>query len=612
MAMKHLTASEAVAQRDRMEVDVALATDHAVKRFLAKVVAASRSALRKPGPQLVASAIPAEPAPSDLTIPQANQWLTLGRASGWWSDTLDEVVEAVAGIWTAVYSEAGVEFPTNAGSSLDPAAPYLAKVRDRLVQGIRPPLPEAAFDMVRQETAWAISRGLSKGQLSTNIAKALSWDPERTHWQEQYDAASGAIDALLDPLGKPGSPVREAFKAHSPEVAALQQRMTAARLAMDRNESVWKTRATAIARTETTGAYAYAAINALAAEGVEKKVWVATEDGRTRPSHAAADGQSVLLGQPFRVGDAALQMPCDPSAPAGEVVNCVTGDTLIQWAGYRMPTVTRREFSGSLVELVLSTGDHLTCTPNHPVLSPFGYVPAQVIREGQYLLAAGQPPAPEVDHVPASIEELYRSAVETGQTRRVRGSAVDFHGDGTEAEVEIIRPDLSLPNEGEPPLPGQICKEALVRLSDREGTGSSSSAGNAPMFEGLGIDGWPTSGTVSRFGESLPLLEGHAGEAEPIRLGSGAYREPEFIEATHDGRTRYPEGLAHLEDAASLGVQLAKVVQVNVLTGDYVVYNLSTEGGWYIGNSIWQHNCRCTIIGDWDNEDERLAIEQGA
>lgn len=78
-------------------------------------------------------------APSDLSIPPTNEWMTLGKAAGWWSDASDEVVDAVSRVWQQAYEEQGVEYGRQAGSSLDPSADYITKVKDRLVRGIEPP-----------------------------------------------------------------------------------------------------------------------------------------------------------------------------------------------------------------------------------------------------------------------------------------------------------------------------------------------------------------------------------------------------------------------------------------------------------------------------------------
>ena len=52
------------------------------------------------------------------------------------------------------------------------------------------------------------------------------------------------------------------------------------------------------------------------------KTWQDTGDGRTRPEHAAADGQTVLIDQPFIVGGERLMYPGDPAGSAANTVQC--------------------------------------------------------------------------------------------------------------------------------------------------------------------------------------------------------------------------------------------------------------------------------------------------
>jgi uncharacterized protein with gpF-like domain len=57
-------------------------------------------------------------------------------------------------------------------------------------------------------------------------------------------------------------------------------------------------------------------------EGVTKKQFLATQDDRTRDSHAIADGQIVGIDEPFNVGGEELQYPGDPSGSADNLCNC--------------------------------------------------------------------------------------------------------------------------------------------------------------------------------------------------------------------------------------------------------------------------------------------------
>jgi hypothetical protein len=90
----------------------------------------------------------------------------------------------------------------------------------------------------------------------------------------------------------------------------------------------WPNRAVVIARTETIGALnagraeAFKVVGELEPDLELEKLWLATDDSRTRPTHNHAEGQRVPVGSPFIVGGAELQFPGDPFGPAQEVIQC--------------------------------------------------------------------------------------------------------------------------------------------------------------------------------------------------------------------------------------------------------------------------------------------------
>jgi hypothetical protein len=141
---------------------------------------------------------------------------------------------------------------------------YLAQVRNRLVR-----VPEEVFDLVAREISVGVNLGDSIPQLRDRVDMVLS---------------------------------------------------------TTRSER-WPNRATVIARTETIGALnagraeAFKAVVEETGEELER-VWLATDDHRTRTTHVAADGQRVPLGSPFQVGGFELAFPGDPSGPPQEVIQC--------------------------------------------------------------------------------------------------------------------------------------------------------------------------------------------------------------------------------------------------------------------------------------------------
>lgn len=150
---------------------------------------------------------------------------------------------------------------------------YLAEVRNRLVR-----VPDEVYDLVAGEIAAGANLGESIPKLSQRVDNVLS----TTHSER------------------------------------------------------WPNRATVIARTETIGALNASradAFNAVAEADPDteyERIWLATDDSRTRPTHDVADGQRVPLGSPFVVGGFALAFPGDPTGPPQEVIQCRCTSLLVE------------------------------------------------------------------------------------------------------------------------------------------------------------------------------------------------------------------------------------------------------------------------------------------
>ena len=77
-----------------------------------------------------------------------------------------------------------------------------------------------------------------------------------------------------------------------------------------------------IARTEVMSASNEGAMIGAESTGLDlNKMWIATEDERTRPDHSDADGQEVAFDESFSVGGEDMDQPGDSDDPA-EVCNC--------------------------------------------------------------------------------------------------------------------------------------------------------------------------------------------------------------------------------------------------------------------------------------------------
>lgn len=189
-------------------------------------------------------------------------------------------------------------------------------------------------------------------------------------------------------------------------------------------------------QSETTWASGAAAYAAYQQAGVKWVRWQSRNDGLVCPRCLGNQKASpVRLGQRFPSGD--LHPLAHPRCfPAGVLVS-----------GPKPVAATTRKYKGDIVTVILADGKELPATPNHPVLTPDGWVAAGNLREGGEVLCASQGnrpfgmPCPDDGKAVARIEDVAHSLTEAGAmaTGRMPVSPEDFHGDGSgDNYVDIV------------------------------------------------------------------------------------------------------------------------------------------------------------------------------
>lgn len=121
-----------------------------------------------------------------------------------------------------------------------------------------------------------------------------------------------------------GTVRQEARRALSEGITAGDgERQLAKRIATAVSGPRTKSHWAMIARTEAHTAAEQGSFEAAKSTGLDMvKEWGATEDMRTRFTHAVADGQIRQMDVPFDVGADKLMFPGDPNGSAKEVINC--------------------------------------------------------------------------------------------------------------------------------------------------------------------------------------------------------------------------------------------------------------------------------------------------
>lgn len=169
-------------------------------------------------------------------------------------------------------------------------------------------------------------RLLSQWERDGLLPRGTAYDPARVGSQLAQALHSGGLPAQA--AQRVVSTTQEALDGHLSQgidASEIDDLITQLQQQYDDWQSGGRTES--IADTQVVGGWslgeldaAFQAHNVAGAQAM--RTWNATMDARTRPEHAAADGQSVGLGEPFDVGGESLMYPCDPTGSAGNTINC--------------------------------------------------------------------------------------------------------------------------------------------------------------------------------------------------------------------------------------------------------------------------------------------------
>lgn len=338
--------------------------------------------------------------------------------------------------------------------------------------------------------------------------------------------------------------------------------------------------------------------------GWRGKRWVTMRDDRVRDSHEALDGQRVAIGSAFMTQSGPIRYPGDRAAAVSEWINCYPGDTRVD-SYSDLQAIYRRWYEGPTVKVITASGVEFTCTPNHPILTNGDWKAAHLLSVGNELYKTVTTPVRGVGHpvdenLPPTMSELFDSAsqhVEFG-VQRIDGGSMDFHGDGFETKVEIIRPvgRLPIPSFGKEfnQLSFESSSLSLGLPSELSGLIES---GLSSKFatDRQTVIGQSTASTVS--GESIRsiLLGGALTDRETVGCSLISEGDSMFDESIGDSSTGDTGITSNFVDGDATQVLSDRIVSIehDVFRGH--VYNLQTELGWYIANSIITHNCRCHL-----------------
>ena len=195
-----------------------------------------------------------------------------------------------------------------------------------------------------------------------------------------------------------------------------------------------RSRAYLIAVTEVARAETFGQFVSMLGTGVQRKAWMVTTGACIVCNGNASMGDIPILDL-FPSGHYA-----PPSHP-----RCFPAGTWV--SGPKPIGSINRLYEGALIEIRTRSGNLLSVTPNHPILTPQGWVAAGKLRKGDDVVCGGMLQStvalvdPDDYQMPALIEDV---AVSLGGASSVTASPVkiaaeDLHGDGVDGQIGIVR-----------------------------------------------------------------------------------------------------------------------------------------------------------------------------
>lgn len=329
----------------------------------------------------------------------------------------------------------------------------------------------------------------------------------------------------------------------------------------------------------------------------------------------------------------------DDITAVGEEIFCLPGDARIPFAD-GVEIAYRRWYSGDLAELLTASGKAIRGTPNHPVLTPNGWVAMGALKEGDHLIEVAEqivdPAKQDRDSAVPLISQVFGALKRLGIAEKRCGQREQFHGDGSEGDIDIVRAARPL-NFGRIALRTQ----GSLNLDLSEADEALAFVGPLDRLFSRGFA--PTPRFMSGMHEFLAALDAFTGHSQEVGVASAAKRSASRDDMSRYDRARDAEfprdgeyafaglvamphfsavkshpanhsfseiqqshfvphpnqfrtdikGRSDLLDRLPFGTQASRIVEVKRHWFSGRVFNLQTVYGWYIANGIITHNCRC-------------------
>jgi hypothetical protein len=234
-------------------------------------------------------------------------------------------------------------------------------------------------------------------------------------------------------------------------------------------EGITMRRAKLIAHDQTRKAYNSINKARMVSLGTKSFQWVHSGGGhKPRASHIKISG-TIFTFENLEKEQAALGVPPADRGIPGYPVNCFTGSTKVSLSnGCR--NLWRYRYTGNIVRFDISGGGFFESTLNHPILTLRGWVRADDIQEGEYLISCEPDNTGvinnEVTDFHPTFEEFFNSQSLIQASHSRSGSEFNFHGDIPPEKVDAITIQDVLPDRGNIGTDSKQAEQLILAFSD--------------------------------------------------------------------------------------------------------------------------------------------------
>lgn len=370
-------------------------------------------------------------------------------------------------------------------------------------------------------------------------------------------------------------------------------------------------RAMMIAQTEMSRAVSVASREQYTDANVEEVEWLVADGCDICVENA--DASPLGIDETFPSGD--TEPPAHP--------NCFTGETLV--TGSALQGAVSRFYEGEVVELSFSQGQRFTVTPNHPILTPNGWIAAGLLNQGDKVIAERRFKRSAVgdvynDKTPTRIGDVVNSFGGSSgvATREVPVARPDFHNDGGGSKVAVVYANSRLSVDGYTALSEQVSDFDFIGtradISFLPSVGALEFFFDRVLASPLGDIGFLRNLFAFIFGH-IDITRGHVIALSSLLKSilvksqdnsSSADAVP--LRQLLDGRA--PE--VRFDDFANWQVNSVLSSARRNFSGH--VFNLQTARNFYSADGIIAHNCMCDLAPYLvvDNSTQDVPVEDNS